>query len=40
MVPEAMRAAWILKREFGYETRVINMHTHEADRRGGDRASG
>ncbi len=27
MVPEAMRAAHILKREFGYETRVINMHT-------------
>jgi len=27
MVPEAMRAAWILKAEFGYETRVINMHT-------------
>jgi transketolase len=27
MVPEAMRAAWILKREFGYEARVINMHT-------------
>jgi transketolase len=27
MVPEAMRAARILKREFGYETRVINMHT-------------
>lgn len=27
MVPEAMRAAWILKDEFGYETRVINMHT-------------
>lgn len=27
MVPEAMRAAWILKREFGYETRVINLHT-------------
>ena len=27
MVPEAMRAAWILQREFGYETRVINMHT-------------
>jgi transketolase len=27
MVPEAMRAALILKREFGYETRVINMHT-------------
>lgn len=27
MVPEAIRAAWILKAEFGYETRVINMHT-------------
>ena len=27
MVPEAMRAAWILKRDYGYETRVINMHT-------------
>jgi len=27
MVPEAMRAAWILKQEFGYETRVINIHT-------------
>ncbi len=27
MVPEAMRAAWILKNEFGYETRVINLHT-------------
>jgi transketolase len=27
MVPEAMRAAWILKNEFGYQTRVINMHT-------------
>jgi transketolase len=27
MVPEAMRAAWMLKKEFGYETRVINMHT-------------
>jgi transketolase len=27
MVPEAMRAAWILKSDFGYETRVINMHT-------------
>jgi transketolase len=27
MVPEAMRAAWILKKEFGYETRIINMHT-------------
>jgi len=27
MVPEAMRAAWILKQEFGYETRIINVHT-------------
>lgn len=27
MVPEAMRAAQILKREFGYEARIINMHT-------------
>jgi transketolase len=27
MVPEAMRAAWILKNEYGYEARVINMHT-------------
>jgi transketolase len=27
MVPEAMRAAWILKRDFGYETRVMNLHT-------------
>jgi transketolase len=27
MVPEAMRAAWILKRDFGYESRVVNMHT-------------
>jgi transketolase len=27
MVPEAMRAAWILKKDFGYETRVINVHT-------------
>tara|TARA_Y100000310_G_scaffold301387_1_gene337849 strand:- start:3128 stop:5080 length:1953 start_codon:yes stop_codon:yes gene_type:complete len=26
-VPEAMRAAWILKGEFGLETRIINMHT-------------
>lgn len=26
-VPEAMRAAYILKEEFGIETRVINMHT-------------
>jgi transketolase len=27
MVPEAMRAAYILRQEFGWETRVINMHT-------------
>jgi transketolase len=27
MVPEAMRAASILKLEFGYETRVLNLHT-------------
>lgn len=27
MVPEAMRAAWILKEEYGIETRVINIHT-------------
>lgn len=27
MVPEAMRAAWILKTDFAYEARVINMHT-------------
>ncbi len=27
MVPEAMRAAWILKRDFGYETRILNLHT-------------
>ena len=27
MVPEAMRAAWILKNEFGWEARVINLHT-------------
>ncbi len=27
MVPEAMRAAWILKNEKGIETRVINVHT-------------
>jgi transketolase len=27
MVPEAMRAAYILTNEYGYETRVINMHT-------------
>jgi transketolase len=34
MVPEAMRAAWILKKDFGYETRIVNLHTlkpiHEA----------
>ncbi len=27
MVPEAMRAAWLLKVEFGIETRVVNVHT-------------
>jgi transketolase len=27
MVPEAMRAAYILKKEFELETRIINMHT-------------
>lgn len=27
MVPEAMRAAYILKEEFNIETRIINMHT-------------
>ena len=27
MVPEAMRAAYILKQEFGYESRVLNLHT-------------
>jgi transketolase len=27
MVPEALRAAWILKEEFGLETRVLNCHT-------------
>jgi transketolase len=27
MVPEAMRAAWILKLEHGLETRVVNLHT-------------
>jgi transketolase len=26
-VPEAMRAAWILKEDYGIETRVLNMHT-------------
>ncbi len=27
MVPEAMRAAFILRKDFRYETRVINLHT-------------
>src|ERR671933_596453 len=27
MVPEAMRAAYILKKEFGYEARILNVHT-------------
>lgn len=27
MLPEAMRAAWILKEEYGVETRVLNVHT-------------
>lgn len=27
MVPEAMRAAWMLKEEYGIEVRVINLHT-------------
>jgi len=27
MVPEAMRAAWILSRDYGYQTRILNMHT-------------
>ncbi len=27
MVAESMRAAWILKEEFGIETRIINVHT-------------
>ena len=27
MVPEAMRAAWILKKDFGYEARILNVHT-------------
>jgi transketolase len=27
MVPEAMRAAWLLKEEYGLETRVLNVHT-------------
>jgi transketolase len=27
MVPEAMRAAWMLKKDYGLETRVVNLHT-------------
>ena len=27
MVPEAMRAAWILERDFGWRARILNMHT-------------
>lgn len=27
MVPEAMRAAWILKKEYNIETRILNIHT-------------
>ena len=27
MVPEAMRAAWILKEEYGIEIRILNVHT-------------
>jgi transketolase len=27
MVPEAMRAAWLLKEEQGIETRIVNVHT-------------
>ena len=27
VVPEALRAAYILKKEFGWETRIVNMHT-------------
>ena len=27
MVPEAMRAAWLLKEEQGLETRIVNVHT-------------
>ncbi len=27
MVPEAMRAAWILKNDFGIESRIVNIHT-------------
>ncbi len=27
MVPEAMRAAWLLKEEYNIETRIVNVHT-------------
>jgi transketolase len=27
MVPEAMRAAWILHRNYGFQSRILNMHT-------------
>ena len=27
MVPEAMRAAWLLKEEYNIETRIVNIHT-------------
>jgi transketolase len=27
MIPEAMRAAWILKEEYGIEARIVNIHT-------------
>ncbi len=27
MVPEAMRAAYLLRKEYGYETRILNLHT-------------
>jgi len=27
MVPEAMRAAWLLNKEYGYEARILNLHT-------------
>jgi len=27
MVPEAMRAAYILKKDYGWETRIVNIHT-------------
>ncbi len=40
MVPEAMRAAWILKEEYGIETRVLDMHTVKPlDRKGVMRAA-